>query len=390
MSPAGAFPGAGLPPLRVKTLRATPVRFCVDFGQRNAVFLKRPLTARRLAVWAESFAPVPEPGYDLTHSFNAVPVMTRRPFLVSFESFLPRFPDDHAHSALGGRALRLLEEHLRARLAHERCIACLAFSEYARRQFRHQARNSPYRDVIDAKMRVRYPVMSLRRSEPKDGSGGLKLLFVAHRFMGKGGPALLRAHERLLAAGVPVTTTVVSALRWEPDDYIGPGSAALVEREHRRVSGPGVVHLGSIPNARVLELMDEADYFVLPTFHDTFGYVALESLAGGTPVIASATCALPEVVEHGRNGYLIDFENDADVGRWPWIYRRQDPLYDEAYEAQIARMADSLTAILGEAWETRASYRERSSAAIERMRTRFDRTLARDELELVYERCRAA
>ena len=80
----------------------------------------------------------------------------------------------------------------------------------------------------------------------------------------------------------------------------------------------------------------------------------------------------------------------ADVGRWPWIYRRRDPLYDEAYEAQIERMTDSLTANLTEAWDARASYRERSSAAIERMRTRFDRTLARDELELVYERCRTA
>jgi glycosyltransferase involved in cell wall biosynthesis len=364
------------------------VRFCIDFGQRNAVFVKRPLTARRLAVWAESFAPVPEPGYDLTHSFNAVPVMTRRPFLVSYESFLPRFPDDHEHTRLGGLALRRLEERLRARLAHERCVACLAFSDYARRQFLHQARSSPYRDAIAAKTRVRYPVMPLRRSEPKAGSGELRLLFVAHRFMGKGGPALLRAHERLRAAGIPVTTTVVSELHWSPDDYIGPGSPALVEREHRRLSGPGVVRVGNVPNARVLELMDATDYFVLPTFHDTFGYVALESLAGATPVIATATCALPEVVEHRVNGYLIDFENDPDVGRWPWIYRRRDPLYDEAYEAQIARMADSLVAILSEAWETRAGYPERSAAAVERMRTRFDRTLARDELELLYERCR--
>jgi glycosyltransferase involved in cell wall biosynthesis len=390
VSSAGTFPGAGLPALRVKTIRAAPVRFCIDFGQRNAVFLKRPLTARRLAVWSESFAPVPEPGYDLTHSFNAVPVMTRRPFLVSFESFLPRFPDDREHGALGRPALTWLEERLRARLAHERCVACLAFSEYARRQFLHQARVSPSRDAIEAKLRVRYPVMSLRRSQPKQGSDGLKLLFVAHRFMGKGGPALLRAHERLLAAGVPVTTTVVSTLSWDAGDYIGPSSAALVEREHRRVAGPGVTQLGNVPNARVLELMDEADYFVLPTFHDTFGYVALESLAGGTPVIASATCALPEIVEHGENGYLIAFENDPDVGRWPWIYRRRDPLYDEAYEAQISRMAESLTEILLGAWHERASYTERSAAAIERMRTRFDRTLARDELELLYERCRSA
>ena len=58
--PITTFPGAGLPRLRVRTLRALPVRFCIDFGQRNAVFLKRPLTARSVAVWAESLAPVPE------------------------------------------------------------------------------------------------------------------------------------------------------------------------------------------------------------------------------------------------------------------------------------------------------------------------------------------
>ena len=111
-----------------------------------------------------------------------------------------------------------------------------------------------------------------------------------------------------------------------------------------------------MPNARVLELMEEADYFVLPTFHDTFGYVALEALAGGTPVIATATCALPEVVEHGTNGYLIPFENDPDVGRWPWIYRRDDPHYDEAYAAEIAAHGRQPDGDPEEAYDARASY----------------------------------
>jgi glycosyltransferase involved in cell wall biosynthesis len=386
-SPVADYPGAGLPRLRVKTVRALPVRTCIDFGQRNAVFLKRPLTARRLAVWAESFAPVPEPGYDLTHSYNAVPTMTRRPYIVSFESYLPRFPSDHDHGILT-RPLDLLEEHLRARLASDRCIACLAFSEYAQRQFSQQAGGSRHRAAIEAKMRVRYPAFPLRRETPKTASGELKLLFTGYDFMRKGGPVLLRAHERLRAAGLPVTTTIVSNLGWSADDYVGPSSAAFVEEELKRLSAPGVEHLGSVPNARVLELMDEADYFVLPTFHDTFGYVALEALAAGTPVIATDTCALPEVVEHGHNGYLIPFENDPVVGRWPWISKRQDPHYDEAYAAQTERMAESLVAILSEAYDARASYSERSAAAIERMRSRFDPIAARDELELDYERCR--
>jgi glycosyltransferase involved in cell wall biosynthesis len=387
-SPPADYPGAGLPPLRVRTVRGLPARMAIDFGQRNAVLLKRPLTARRLAVWTESFAPVPEPGYDLTHSFNAVPTLTRRPYLVTFESYLPRLPADHDHGRFTP-AFALLEEHLRVRLADERCVACLAYSEYARRQFRHQAAGSRHRAAIEAKMRVRYPAFPLRRTTPKPGSGELKLLFTGYDFMRKGGPVLLRAHERLRAAGIPVTTTIVSALSWEPDDYIGPSSAAFVERELQRLSAPGVEHLGRVPNERVLELMQEADYFVLPTFHDTFGYVALEALAGGTPVIATDTCALPEVVEHGRSGYLIPFENDPDVGRWPWISRRRDPHYDEAYAAETERMAESLTDILTEAYDARASYAERSAAAIERMRSRFDPIAARDELELDYERCRA-
>jgi glycosyltransferase involved in cell wall biosynthesis len=230
--------------------------------------------------------------------------------------------------------------------------------------------------------------MPVRTTAPKQGSKKLRLLFTGSDFMRKGLPVLLRAHERLRAAGVPVETTIVSGLNWDPGDYIGPSSRSYVERELRRLTAPGVTHLGRVPNARVLSLMEDADYFVLPTFHDTFGYVTLEALAGGTPVIATATCALPEVIEHGSNGYLIPFENDPAVGRWPWIRRRHDPHYGEAYEAQTERMAESLVAILAEAYETRSSYNERSAAAIARMRSHFDPTAARDELELVYERCR--
>ena len=196
--------------------------------------------------------------------------MTRRPFLMRI-SISPAFPPEQKQPPGGQRSLDWLEERLRARLARKRSTG-LGFSVRARRP-------------ATRSMRVRYPVMSLRR---QPGSGELKLLFVAHRFMGKGGPALLRAHERLRAAGIPVTTTVVS----------GIPSTARSKREPPACRGPASAPR-HVPNARVLELMDEADYFVLPTFHDTFGYVALESLAGGTPVIASATCALPEVVEHG-------------------------------------------------------------------------------------------
>ena len=47
------------------------------------------------------------------------------------------------------------------------------------------------------------------------------------------------------------------------------------------------------------------DVFVLPTAYEPFGLVHLEALACGLPVITTATAGGAEVIEPGRNGYVI-------------------------------------------------------------------------------------
>lgn len=67
-----------------------------------------------------------------------------------------------------------------------------------------------------------------------------------------------------------------------------------------------VVFQGAVAQARLPFFYSSADVCVLPSRYETFGMVALESLACGTPVIASRVGAMEDVIQPGRNGFLLD------------------------------------------------------------------------------------
>jgi glycosyltransferase involved in cell wall biosynthesis len=64
---------------------------------------------------------------------------------------------------------------------------------------------------------------------------------------------------------------------------------------------------------------------MLGAWPEPFGLVAIESMATGTPVIARRAGALPEIIEHGRSGFLVDDLQEAvlAVERASTLDRRQ-------------------------------------------------------------------
>lgn len=68
----------------------------------------------------------------------------------------------------------------------------------------------------------------------------------------------------------------------------------------------GVAHLVDPVGAQeaVIPLLSAADVFLLPSAQESFGLAALEAMACEVPVVASRVGGLPEVIEHGRTGFL--------------------------------------------------------------------------------------
>lgn len=131
------------------------------------------------------------------------------------------------------------------------------------------------------------------------GDGPARFLFVGKDFPRKGGETLLRAF-----AGVHADHP--DAELW----IVGPPSDPGPQ--------PGVVFHGQIDrrdpegDARLLGLYRDATAFAMPSIYEPFGFVFLEAMAWSLPCLGTTACAMPEIIDDGRTGYVVT-PSDADA-----------------------------------------------------------------------------
>jgi N-acetyl-alpha-D-glucosaminyl L-malate synthase BshA len=90
------------------------------------------------------------------------------------------------------------------------------------------------------------------------------------------------------------------------------GSAEWLVRQ--KCLGRDVHFLGK--QDRVHEKLGLADLFLLPSDLESFGLAALEAMACEVPVIATNVGGVPEVVEHGVDGYLVEPRDVATAAKY--------------------------------------------------------------------------
>jgi glycosyltransferase involved in cell wall biosynthesis len=133
------------------------------------------------------------------------------------------------------------------------------------------------------------------------GDGGY-VLFLGRMHPDKGAH---RAIAIARAAGWPI---VLAAKMREPAEH--RYFATYVEP----LLGPDAMYVGEVGGHRKLALLGDAHALINPIrWPEPFGLVMIESLACGTPVLSFPEGAAPEIVEHGRSGFLCRDEADMSA-----------------------------------------------------------------------------
>ena len=77
--------------------------------------------------------------------------------------------------------------------------------------------------------------------------------------------------------------------------------------------GLDVVFLGELSHKSVFRYMEETKLLILPSIYEGLPNVILEAMSVGTPVISTKTGGIPDILEHGKTGFLADPGNPKQI-----------------------------------------------------------------------------
>jgi len=85
----------------------------------------------------------------------------------------------------------------------------------------------------------------------------------------------------------------------------------ILQHKVQELKLSNIVFLGFIPPEQLPPVFAMSEILLLPSLHEPWGAVVNEALASGIPVMVSSVAGAADLVEHGKNGYIID-PNDID------------------------------------------------------------------------------
>jgi D-inositol-3-phosphate glycosyltransferase len=253
--------------------------------------------------------------YDLIHAhywLSGVAALTLKtrwsvPVLQMFHT-LGRLKNRVARSAAELEPAVRLEEETRIVSAADRIVAAnvVERAELLRDYAAHASRIATIPCGVDTDLFTPADRAEARRRLGLDGRP--VLLWVGRIAPIKGLDTLLDAVARLAEGGRNMGLLVVGG---DADEPTGGHETSLRQRIARLGLEQSVRFVGPQPQSVLPLYYAASDVTVLPSYYESFGMVALEAMACGSPVIASRVGGLVTTVRDGVTGFLVP---DGDVG----------------------------------------------------------------------------
>ena len=163
---------------------------------------------------------------------------------------------------------------------YENAALIFSMSDWLKRSFVHDF------NIPEGKIITVYAGTNLEITDFEKDYDGKTILFVGKNFERKGGETLLKAF-RIVKREIKDAKLII----------IGP---------ELNMNDDGISVKGLITDKdELIKNFKEASVFVLPSFYEPFGIVFAEAFALKNPCIGSNICAMPEIIEEGKGGFLV-------------------------------------------------------------------------------------
>jgi glycosyltransferase involved in cell wall biosynthesis len=165
------------------------------------------------------------------------------------------------------------------------------------------------------------------RREMRLREGDFLLGIVGRLTQSKGQLELLRAFARVRQEIPDAALLIVGAPQFNR------------EHEYLQLLKKTVTELDIADRVRILgtrsdvaTIMQALDLLVINSSMEAFCLVALEAMASGTPILAAASGGIPELIEHGKNGWLMARRDEETLSAEIVNLSRQSELRDQVAE----------------------------------------------------------
>jgi glycosyltransferase involved in cell wall biosynthesis len=187
----------------------------------------------------------------------------------------------------------------------------IAVSDFTRRELKQ------YYRVNEAKIRVIHNGVDVDKFKPASGKRKIKaelgfnpddiaILSVGRLYARKGLFTLIESMPAVVRT-FPRVKFIIS----------GKGQSnemkKLVNHATRLGVKDNIIFTGYFPDSKLPKLYQAADVFAFSTFYENLPFAVLEALSSGLPVVTTNVGGIPEMIERGKNGFLVQPFNAGEL-----------------------------------------------------------------------------